>query len=386
MTLAALRTEIENLAGSNKLKIGHHRFMTRLHRLLPHLEAAALAMQANAGNEKTSNEAPAEALFKSKHETGSARNALFHLEALGRIYRKTHSKDTDTFEALKNAFKELEDGLGRVDYYDAFLHEARAMNAEPGHQFADGPAVCGYFAGGYHAELQNLTKRLRDSGWLLLEEDGSVSAPRLAQVLETLDGVKWKKDAKDRVAILEFFVDTLEKIIDKAGYGDPAKALDFSQLEDGVHEFRRTVRWMSIYPQCLGGLCELSNDAPDALDSSLIAYFTPASTSGKFNTYVPDDRESDRIDIDASLIFAFSYVIGAIGDIKDGGQQAEALELALGRTTGAEGSRLHDALHQWLAHPPTPESICTKVSDMVRDFLEKDKVPQRLKSHFEAQI
>ena len=385
MTLVALRAQIEELTTSDKVKIGHYRFANRLKWLLPHLESAAMAMKESEGNEKTSNEAPANAFFHSRHDTGNARNALFHLEALTRIYETTHANDADSFESLNNDFKELEDGLGRIDYYEAFLEEAKESTSAAGNKITDGPAVCGYFAGGYHAELQNLTKRLKDSEWLVLEE-GVVSSPRLESILETLADIKWKKAKKDRKGILSFLVETLDKVIDKGGHGDPAKALNFSQLEDGVHEFRRTVRWMSIYPQALGGLCELTNNGPDALDTSLSAYYTDEIVSGKFNKYDPDPREAKRIGIDASLIFAFSFVIGEIGDVKDGGQSAEALELALERTTGASGAEVHKALHQWVDDPPTSDSICKTVSGIVERFLGTNQIPQRLKACFEDQL
>jgi len=217
-------------------------------------------------------------------------------------------------------------------------------------------------------------------------EEGVVSSPRLESILEVLDDIDWQKNKKDRKGILRFLVETLEKVIDQGGYGDAAKALNFNHLEDGVHEFRRTIRWISIYPQALGGLCRLANNGPDALDSNLSAYYTDEIVSGKFNKYDPDPREKNRIDIDASLIFAFSFVIGDIGDVKDGGQLSEALELALERTTEATGSDLHKALHHWVKEPPTSDSICTTVSGIVEGFLGTHQIPQRLMKCFEDQL
>ncbi len=50
-----------------------------------------------------------------------ARTVIFMLEGLSKLYAGLHNKKR--FEKLKDDFKLLEDGLGAIDYYDAFARE-----------------------------------------------------------------------------------------------------------------------------------------------------------------------------------------------------------------------------------------------------------------------
>jgi len=372
MSMQNVGTDLQKLVRSKKTPIGLYRFATRLQLLLPHLQAAG------EGFRETDLEVPAEKFFRSRTSGGKkARDILFHLEALTRIYKKTHDDDEDVFVELNGAFKELEDGLGRIDYFDEFKAVTGKMEGVP-------PKVVGYFVGGYHVELQNLTKRLRDSGWLVAEKDG-LGAPKLKRILKLLQNVDWKKQRKDREAVLDFFVETLDKVIDKSGRGTSGKGLDFDNLEHGVHEFRRTVRWMNIYPQALGGLCRLVNDGADELDPTLSEYQTSKILGSSFNDYPSDDMEEHPLKVDASLMYAFSAVIDAIGGIKDDGQLAEALELALIRTGEADHANVHARVQAMTVGRVPLSDIPTQVMEIVDRFMDVNRVPWRLSEWFTKQ-
>jgi hypothetical protein len=371
MQLTDIQNEINTLVNSNDTPIGLYRFATRLAMLMPHMHNIA------SGFSPLDGEGPGKQMFDSRCESGpKVRDVMFHLEALCRVYRKTHSKDAVVFEALKNDFKEIEDGLGRIDYYLEMRNVVQELGAPP--------AAVGYFTGGYHAELQNLSKRLKDSGWFLDEGDG-VTSPALERILGSLTGVRWKKPKKDWKTIVKFYSDCLEKVLEKGGARDSADALNFEDLEHGVHEFRRTARWVSIYPQALGGLCQLVGK--DRLEADLAEYHTPEVTSADFTNYPSDAREPHRIEIEASYMFGFSYVIEAIGQIKDDGQLAEALELAIGRTSGLQGHALHEEVQKLLGTGRiASKEIPAKVAGIVDGFLNAHRVPQRLQDSVARQL
>ena len=245
-------------------------------------------------------------------------------------------------------------------------------------------AAAHYFQESYDAQLRDLTQRFQESGWLAPLDQG-VSSPALGEILDLLDHVDWKNSEKDRKAILKFFDDTLEKVLEKGGARGEEDSLDFDLLEDGVHEFRRTARWVCIYPLALGGLCRLVGR--DRLDPSLAEYHTPDVVDSPFNHYPEDPREEERIDLEASLIFSFSFLIDRIGRVKDVGLGAEGLELALGQTQQVQNHEEARALAMDLMGPGTMshEEITAYVRELLDGFLHRHQIPQQLQERLAVQ-
>ena len=101
-----------------------------------------------------------------------------------------------------------------------------------------------------------------------------------------------------RKDIIKALIDSLEKVLKKGGATEGKPGLDFNELEDGVHEFRRTVRWLSIYPASLGGMCRLSG--VDNIDPSVKEFL-------RFASFKEDKREKNPINIDANSLLTFSF-------------------------------------------------------------------------------
>ena len=81
------------------------------------------------------------------------------------------------FEDLLTQFKEIEDSLGRVDYYDGFRVQVKKIDAPK--------EIFDYFTERYYMELQNLTKRLVDSQWLYFDGN-TVGSPALERIIGAL--------------------------------------------------------------------------------------------------------------------------------------------------------------------------------------------------------
>ena len=374
LSVQDLQTKINDLISNKELRIGHYRFLTRLQMLVPHLIKAGEGLKMK-GKDMSLIEHYG-ALVKSgllfyqsnfPNFSGKSRNALFHLEALCRLYRESH--DEIIFEGLLTQFKELEDGIGRVDYHDAFRAEAKKIDAPK--------EIFGYFTGGYHVELQNLTKRLLDSEWLCIQGD-IVGSPALERIIDTLQNIGWKKYKRDRKNIINALIDGLEKVLKKGGVTEGKPGLDFNELEDGVHEFRRTVRWLSIYPASLGGMCRLSNE--DKINPSVAKYLA-------FATFNEDKREKNPINIDANTLLTFSKIIDDIGNIKDDGQLEEAMSHAMIRTGIVSEAELLERVKKLVSANKTNfDEIPQKVQALVADFLTDKKMPQQLMSSLKEQL
>jgi len=374
LSVKDLQTKINDLISNKDLKIGHYRFLTRLKMLVPHLIEAAEGLTIK-GKDISLTEhygalVKSGLLFYQSNQpnfSGKSRNALFHLEALCRIYREGH--DEIIFENLLTQFKELEDGIGRVDYHDAFRVEAEKIDAPK--------EIFGYFTGGYHVELQNLTKQLLDSEWLCA--DGNiVGSPALERILDVLENVEWKKYKRDRKNIIKALIKSLGKVLKKGGIIEGKPGLDFNELEDGVHEFRRTVRWLSIYPSSLGGLCRLSG--VDKINPSVKEFL-------RFASFKEDEREKNPINIDANSLLTFSKIIADIGDIKDDGQLEEAMSHAMLRTGIVSEAKLDESVKALVhANKTKLDEIPQKVKILVDTFLLEKKIPQQLMSNLKEQL
>ena len=364
MTFEDLDQQLDVVQNASAAPMGLYRFARCLAALLPHLKAAAQHGEPSGENDI------AVTFYKSRTPDGSsARQAMFKLQALARIYRKTHRGDEEIFDDLKARFKGLEDALGRVDYFEELSRQVQNFGLDP--------KVETYLRQRYSEEIDALSTLLLEEGWLQWQ-GAAVGSPAVADTLNQLDTVEWRKASKDRNKILKFFCKQLLKLEAKS------HTLDFDELELGVHEFRRNIRWISIYAQALGGLCQLTGQ--DTLDSSLSAYHTREILDAPYTRYPHDPQERKSIALDASLMYAFNWLIDAIGDLKDEGQLEEGLTLALAASCNLSDAEAHSRILEQLGSDRVLlTDIPEAVAQLVERFVEEHEIPRRLHDTLDAQ-
>ena len=230
--------------------------------------------------------------------SNDARTPLFMLEGLSRLYASLHNKKK--FQKLKDEFKFLEDALGNIDYYEAYATQFQQHPEVPVN-------VREYMQGQAREKLQALNDYLTKQKWL------GDKANKIKKIRKTLAGADWMNPKEEIKAIRDFYEDEIEEI--KAA----AKELhrSFTEMENEVHEFRRDLRWLSIYPQALNGCLQ-------TLDSGLSAeatadYLTPEITQSKYNV-MPDAGENKWfLLLEKNYFYALSWLINELGKIKDEG-------------------------------------------------------------------
>lgn len=307
---------------------GHRCFVVQLSRLLPCLEKAAAARVA------------APALYSTP-----ARQWLFQLQALCRIYKK--AQDKKPFKKMVEPIKALEDQLGAVDYWDGWKKAAVGMKDFPSMMLAG-------IERHLRTELDALETMLRNDAWLANDFE------RLAKMLDELAEVDWHDAKKDRREVRDFLVEELEELESEYHEG----VFDFEELEEGVHEFRRKIRWFSIYAQSLEGLVQLQPIArPDAV---LRRYLTTAVVESRFNILPPPPVGTEPLRFEAPHFYALSWLIAELGIIKDDGQKCVAFA-GLAEECGWSGS-----LGSLLTDIRTPlKAIPKTVEEMVREFVNE---------------
>lgn len=186
-------------------------------------------------------------LYKNK-----AREKVFNIQALGRIY-----KDLDpALEEMHNRFKDLEDAIG--DYQKWADYE------EEGIRKGESRAILAKLARNREAGRQHLVDALRRSQFLVTREG---ELPYTVKLRKFLKSYAWPDAKADRIYVLKKLIKELEKT--------KTATYDFSHLEDGngVHEFRRKMRWFAMEARGLDGLITLkprSTECPVASWANLI--------------------------------------------------------------------------------------------------------------------
>lgn len=268
-------------------------FLSRLQTLL-----AKAAMQKNP------------ALWLYQHD---ARTPLFMLEGLAKLYSGIHNKNK--FEKLKEHFKLLEDTLGAIDYYDAFAKEFATNKKIP-------KEVTAYMQAQSREKIQSLNEILTEKKWL--GEDGK----RIRKTRKKLSKANWLDEKEEIKCIEEFYIKAINSILEFINKKD----YSFTDVENDVHEFRRKLRWLSIYPQALRGCIQLSK-SKTATAKTLNKYLTKEITGSKYNVMPDAGTLQVFLLLDKNRFYALSWMIAELGRLKDNGLRAEAVKEALLQTS-----------------------------------------------------
>jgi hypothetical protein len=195
--------------------------------------------------EESETETIADALLDAK-----ARNQFFRLESLLRLYRRAFPD----FEKYLASVKEIEDGIGAYSFTvdslkfaeDEFKKENQGSAITPARIAEQEKALDGLRK--KKATARVVFAKLVDRSTL------SADLPELRSQLSS-NLVGWPA-AKDR----EYVNGELVRVLKDAKDG----RYNFNQLEDGIHEFRRQLRWFPMMIDSLDGLILLRDDPPGA--------------------------------------------------------------------------------------------------------------------------
>ncbi len=293
------------------------------------------------------------------------RTPLFMLEGLARIERGVRS-DRDTFDAVLADVKLLEDGLGEVDFWWAFCKQGQAWGLpEPLLQWADDhhAHACGKAEGWLEAHDWVRHRHQPEEGELELR--GYALGRKLARE-------KWPSPSRERKLLAEFLPERLRKM------HAAALELDMSDLEGGLHELRRKVRWFSIYAAALEGALTLDLAAP--APAGWDRYLTDAVTKSPFAKLPAPPPGVEPLLVPAPLFYALSWVIAELGDLKDRAQWAETI------ASGLAATKLEGKPSQWLGDKAIDHHAAgARAKEILAQSIATDSVLLRLAEALEAQ-
>jgi hypothetical protein len=235
------------------------------------------------------------------------------LEGLSKLYAGMHNKKK--FSKIKEQVKLLEDTIGAIDYYDAFAKQFVATKSIPA-------TVTSYLQAQAREKTQSLNEILAEKEWL------GEKSKRLNKISKKLKEADWL-DAKDEIkAMKKFYEKSIAEIIAFA----TAENFHFDNVETDVHELRRKLRWLSIYPQALQGCIQLVKTKPEA--KHLAKYLTKEIVSSPYNKLPDANSNTCFLLLDKNRFLSLSWAIAELGKLKDSGLAIVAVKEALEQTSG----------------------------------------------------
>ena len=286
------------------------------------------------------------------------RTPLFMLEGLAKMYAGLHNENR--FTKLKEDFKLLEDALGAIDYYDSFGKEFRTNPNIP-------EAITEYMQAQSREKIQRFNDLLQQRNWI------GEGAERLKKIRKKLKGADWLKDEKEVKGIAGFYKDSIDEI-NKFAAGLNYK---FTEIETQVHSLRRKLRWLSIYPKALQGTVQLTDS--NTADENLAKYLTEDTINSPFNK-IPDAGDNSYfLMLEKNYFLSLSWMISALGKLKDSGLRVIAVTEAIQQIRGVGQPEALALTYQLLGdQQPNITSILSQSSAICETYFKEKNLENLL--------
>lgn len=244
-----------------------------------------------------------------------ARTKFFMLQGLARLYASFHNKKRFTLH--KDLYKQIEDALGAIDYFDSY---AKALLDD-----ASMPVSLRIYMEEKKAEqVAILNAILIKRKWI------NHDPLRTKKIRKKLKTAKWLKPQNELVLLHQFYKDAISEI--NSFYKETGET--FTDIELQVHSLRRKLRWLSIYPQAMQGAIQLVKTK--STDASVKKYLTQKIVKSPYNKLPLPGNNPQVLQLDEQYFFALSFVIAALGDLKDEGLKVVAIADAIHHTQAVD--------------------------------------------------
>jgi hypothetical protein len=277
------------------------------------------------------------------------RTPMFMLESLSKMYAQFHNKAF--FIELNDRFKEVEDILGAIDYYAAFLREFHADEKIPSN-------VKNYLESKTREKIILFNEILNKKGW----NNGKT----LRKINDGLTIAKWQNQEDEIANIEKYYYKQVKKI---NGFVDEI-SFDFNNVETQVHELRRKLRWLSIYPQALQGAIQLHEIKTNS--EQLKKYLTEEIVASPFNKLPESEDNKHHLFLEKNHFFALSWMIPELGKIKDKGLKITCLKNAFQEISFLKDEEAMTEAYKVLGLDyPNMETLLKQAGVVAKDFFSE---------------
>lgn len=281
------------------------------------------------------------------------RTHMFMLEALFRVYEKVY--DNKDFKKRKNQCKQIEDVLGSIDHYSVSL-KALSINKKIS------VAAINYLKQQAAIKLIEFNTILQENNWL----DGK----RIEKIKQNIEKNKWFEEEKEIKLIKAFYVKSINKV---KGFVDETTFV-FDNIEEDVHELRRRLRWLSIYPQALKGVFIYSN-SPLKPTIKIKKYLTPEIVNSPYNIMPTDIIVKTPIPLNKNNFLALSWMIKELGSIKDEGLRVLIMKESLENIKSFKKVNFETESYKLLGKTQhTLKQLLLKSQEIVETYFKEDSI------------
>ncbi len=284
----------------------------------------------------------------------NARTPLFMLEALAKMYANFHK--SKKFTKIKEHFKLLEDALGAIDYYDMIAKDLVNNKKIPAQ-------IIIYLQAQSREKIQSLNEILIENDWLVTGNN------RIIKIQKKLGKVDWLNEEAEVKLMDEFYGESIYEMAEVTQNTN----YQFANMETGVHELRRKLRWLSIYPQAVRGTIQLVKNK--ITPAHLAKYCTKEITTSPFNI-MPDVGGAKYILLlEQQYFYALSWMIAELGIIKDKGLHIIAVKEALQQTSSITDEAAYKKTYQMLGkQQSTLQELLGKASHTCKVYFKEQNL------------
>ena len=277
------------------------------------------------------------------------RTPMFMLESLSKMYAQLHNKPF--FTEINERFKEVEDVLGAIDYYASFLREFHADEKIPA-------TVKNHLESKTREKIALFNNLLTKKGWT----DGKT----LRKINEGLTIAKWQNQEEEIANIEKYYYKQVRKINEFVG----ETTFEFNNVESQVHELRRKLRWLSIYPQAFQGAIQLHESETNL--TNLEKYLTDEIVSSPFNNLPNSLATNHHLLLEKNHFLALSWMISELGKLKDKGLKITALKDAFQEITFLKDEEAMNEVYRVLGdNYPKMDTLLKQAGEVAQTFFNE---------------
>ena len=183
---------------------------------------------------------------------------------------------------------------------------------------------------------------------------------------EKLNDANWLEEKEEIEEIREFYGESIYEIIEFI----QKKKYHYENMEADVHELRRKLRWLSIYPQALQGCIQLAENKISP--KHLTKYLTKEIITSPFNK-MPDAGDGKHfLLLSKKYFYALSWMINELGNLKDNGLHIIALKEALHQTSSLSETAAFKKAYQLTGKKqPALQILLDKAESITKIYFEE---------------
>jgi hypothetical protein len=175
--------------------------------------------------------------------------------------------------------------------------------------------------------------------------------------------------------LLNLFISEIDSIHNKL----IKNKFNLNDLENGIHEFRRKLRWVGIYSSALNGKVVIDSNTKTPV---LKKYITNENKKNKFNI-LPVNKEIDyKLNFLPGGYYAMSELIAKIGVIKDKGLISEEI-IKIGNWINVPKGKIKKRLS---TEYKSLTEVRSEAKYLIDTYIIKENILIHIANHFKNQL